>query len=82
MMRGSEVETTVLESTATNMPTISPESAVSTARWVMGASVLVADADEAVAVVTESPYLVDHRQRYAISCSMSTIARGQLTLPD
>src|SRR3954451_12112432 len=35
MMRGSAVETTVLDRIATNMPSISPDIASSTWRWVM-----------------------------------------------
>ncbi len=35
MMTGSEVPTTVDASIDTNMPSSSPESAISTARWVM-----------------------------------------------
>ncbi len=42
MMTGIEVETTVPESTATNMPMMSPESAVNTSRAERGASVVEA----------------------------------------
>src|SRR3954462_5623306 len=51
MIRGSAVETTVLDRMATNMPSISPDIASSTWRWVMPASLTSGGATSRVAVI-------------------------------
>ncbi|BDZ40437.1 hypothetical protein GCM10025863_30510 [Microbacterium suwonense] len=66
MMTGSDVETTVPESTATNMPTMRPEIAVKTSRAERTASV----EDGAMEVkrgMLLNREMVDLRQRYTIS---------------
>ncbi len=41
MMRGSDVETTVLERIATSIPSSSPERAVTTSRWLISPGLLI-----------------------------------------